>query len=324
MISILSKEHGRAKLIVLFCAIAFALVIIAFLWVRSYARLERFTGDILGHYAPKGTTVGDIDLRFPTTIVLTNLVVPIRVDKRYRQISIEKLAGKVSPLSLLLGKVRAEMRSDVFGGLIWLDVNADMRLTTLPAKAVPSIALETRARELDIAQLCEFVQASTIISGKCSADVEAELDESELTSLKGKALVLGEQIDIPRLDLKDVVLPHNSGVTLTSRLSAKDGEVFLDEFRLEGMAYDLSGNGTITLTNPVDLSKLDCSFTAVFKERPTIKDKDLARRGADFILDALISSRAEVSFRVGGTLRDPRLYVDSASSITSILERLRR
>jgi len=319
----ISREHGRTKLIVLFCAIAFTLAVIAFLWARSYARLERFAGDLLSSYAPKGTTVGDIDLRFPTTIVLTNLVVPVQVDDRQRQLSIEKLSGKVSPLSLLVGKVRAEMRSDIFGGLLWLDVNADMRLKTLSAEPT-SIDLETRARDLDLAQLCEFVQASTIISGKCSADVEAKLDESELTNLKGKALVLGEQIEIPRLDLRDVVLPHNSGVTLSSRLSARDGKVFLDKFQLEGTAYDLSGNGIVTLTDPVDLSKLDCSFTAIFKERPTIKNKDLARGGVDFIIDALISSRSEVSFRVGGTLRDPRPYVDSASSLTSILEQFRR
>ncbi len=312
-----------ARWVVLCLAGFFLLSCVALLIIRPYKRLGRLAGEMVSRYGPPGVTVNGIDVSFPSRIVLTNLSFPVRVHKRQRQVSFEKLSGTVSIPSLLRGRPAAEMNSDFFGGMLWLRVHSKA-LQGSAAGYSSSVAFEARARRLDISQLCDFFQAPIAAIGRCDADVEAELDERYPAGLNGQALVLGESVEIPPVEIEMLILPTNSETAFTAALSAKDGKVFIDSFQFEGTAYELSGNGTIDLSEPVEQSPIDCSFSVLFKEHPTVTDETLIGKGAEHVVDALVTSRSRMFFRLVGTLKEPEALFDSASSLSAMIQQSNR
>ena len=300
-----------------------ALAFIALLISRPYARAERFVDDALKRHAPAGTTIESINISFPSDIVLTNVSIPVRMNGQQRRLPLEKLSGRLSILSLLQGKMETEMNSDFFGGILWLNV----RIDTLPQSSSNGsqlAAFEARARQLDIAKLCTFLQTPIVASGRCDFDAEAELDGRNPTGLRGWTLVKGEQIEIPRVDLDMLSLPPNRQVALTARLSAEDGKLFIEKLQLVGTAYDLSGKGLIRLSEQVEQSAIDCSLSAILKERVSITDERLSRSSAEQIVGTLITTRSKVFLKLTGTLEEPKARLDAASSLGSILDQLGR
>jgi type II secretion system protein N len=313
----------RATLIGLCLAAGFILACVALLTFHPYARVERLAGNALKRYAPAGTTIDTLDVSFPSDIVLTNVSIPVRVNDRQRHLPVGRLSGRLSILPLLRGKIEAEMTGDFFGGLLWLNVRFDA-LPHGSSNDPRFAALQARARRLDIAKLCDFFQTPVVASGRCDADVEAELDERSPTDLKGWTLVKGEQLEIPRIALEKLVLPPNREAGFSARLSAKDRKVFIEKFQLVGTAYDLSGKGVIRLSEPFEDSPIDCSFSAMLKEHVSITDERLARNGAEHVVGTLVATGGKVFLRVTGTLEKPEAQLDAASSLGSILEQLAR
>jgi len=291
---------------------------VAVLFLRPYSRLEHIAGEALLRHAPSGTTVNGISVTFPLNIALTNLTVPIEMQGRRQKIEIKELSGKISVLSLLFGELELGMNSDFFGGTLWLDVNT--KTSSAGGSSESShVAFDARAREVDISELAEFLEADVEVKGICDADVEGDLDNDDLARLNGRAIAIGRDIYVPAIDLGSIILPENSDVELKSKLSAKDGKIVVNKLRVKGMAYDLSGTGTIYLSDPLEQSALDGSFSIVFKESPIVGDKSLVNMGAEYVLDALVESGAEVYFKLSGTARSPELELDPSSSIGSLL-----
>jgi type II secretion system protein N len=314
--------HG-ARWVVLCLVGFFFFVCAALLIIRPYERLGRLAGEMLSRYGPPGATFNGIEVSFPSRIVLTNLSFPVRVNDRQRQVSVEKLSGTVSIPSLLRGRPGAEMNSNFFGGILWLKVRSKALREGIPGYS-SSVALEARARKLDISQLCDFFQAPIAAIGRCDADVEADLDDRYPASLNGEALVMGESVEIPPVELEMLILPTNREAGFTAALSAKDGKVFINSFQFDGTAYELSGNGTIDLSEPLERSLIDCSFSVLFKEPPTVTDESLIGKGAEHVVDALVASRSRMVFRLVGTLKEPEAQFDSASSLDAMIQQSKR
>jgi len=307
----------------LFLASGFLLVCAAVLIARPYARAERLVEDTLRRRAPAGTKVGSIDVSFPSNIELTNVSIPVRVNDGQSLLPFGKLSGRLSVLPFLQGRVHAEMNGDIFGGTLWLAIRLDA-LPRMSSEDSQFVALEARARNLDIATLCNFFQAPIVASGRCDADAEAELDERSLTDSTGWTLVKGEQIDIPRIELDMVSLPPNRQVGLTARLSAEDGTVYIERFELVGTAYDVSGKGRIWLSDPLEDSPIDLSLATTLKEDVSITDDRIAGEGAEHVVSTLIATRSKLFLKVAGTAEHPEVRLDAASSLSSILEQLGR
>ena len=312
-----NRRRNVVRSFALFLASVAILLALALFFLRPYARLERIAKAAISHHAPRGTTVGDVRVGFPLNIALSNLAVPVRVEGREREIRIEKLAGRISVLPLLLGKMKVDLSADIFGGKLWLDISGE-------SASKGSLAVEARARRVDIGQLREFLGARFQVSGKCDADVETELDANDLSTLKGHAATVGRDVSIPRIDLGKVILPENSGAECTVGLSAKGGKIYIDKFLVKGTAYDVSGKGTIEISDPFERSPLDGSFSTVFRHPPTITDKRLAGLNTKNLISALVESEMEFFFKVSGTVGRPETSIDPSASISSILKKSRR
>ena len=312
------KAKNAVRYAGLFLAGGIVLLCLFLMVLHPYARMERAAREVFDRHAPPGATVNAINIAFPFNIVLTNLAVPVQVRDRQRRLLVKKLSGRVSILSFLQGEVKAGMTGDFFGGMLWLDVRAE---AVQDGVNEPSfISFDARARGLDIAEICRFLGEDVVISGSCDADAEAELDERDPSTLKGKALVLGEKVEIPAIDAGALILPKNFEAKFTGKFSAKDGSIFVNKFRLEGLAYDLSGKGKIIISDPLDQSPLDCTFSIIFKEPPTITDEKLVDGGAEYVVGALVAAGTEIFFKLKGTARRPDVQFDPASSLGSLLQ----
>lgn len=289
---------------------------VALLTVHPYARLGRLAQQMVREHAPAGMTISDITVSFPSNIVLTNLVLPVQVNDQLRQVRVEKASGQVSILSLLRGMVNAEMNSDFFGGLLWV------KFRTEPSPEGSPVAFEARARKMDISQLCDFFQAPVKASGRCDLDVEAEVDEHDVRKLNGKALALGNQIEVPPLELDKLSLPTNREGKLNAKLSAGNGKILIQNFKFDGTAYNLSGQGEIILSEPFEQSRLKCSASGIFKEHFSINDDRL--QGAQQIADTLVATQSELFFKIGGTIEKPDVQLDAGSSVGSLMQHLQR
>jgi type II secretion system protein N len=292
-------------------------VTLVFLFIRPYARLERIAKTAISHHAPPGTTVGDIRVGFPLNIALSDLAIPVKVDGRQREIRISHLAGRISVLPLLLGRMKVDLSADIFGGRLWLDLSGK-------SASKGSLTVDARTRRMDIDRLCDFWGTRLRLSGTCDADVETELVSSDITTLKGNAVAMGRDVSIPRIDLGRVILPENSRAECTVKLSAKGGKIYIETFDVSGTAYDVSGKGTIQLSDPFEYSPLDGAFSTVFREPPKITDKRLAGVNTSQLMGALTESKAKVFFKVSGTVGHPKTKLDPSASIGSILKSSRR
>jgi type II secretion system protein N len=304
-------------------AILVVLLLIALWIVKPYARLEQFASDALKRHAPAGTVAGGVDIGFPFNVAITNLTVPIQVHDESRDLLVKEVTGKVSVLSFLQGKVQAGMNADFFGGLLWLDLDVDGPVSG--ATGIPTrVEFDARARSLNISELCTFFEAPVTILGLCDADVEGKVHENDARTLTGKATVVGREMEIPPLAIDKLILPESTQASFVAELSAGRNQVFIDSFSLDGTAYKLAGSGTVQIANPPDRSSLDCTFSAVFKEPPIVTDEELERKGAEYVLDTLVSTHSEVFFKLTGTLQKPQVELDSRSSIGALIEQLKR
>ena len=317
------KTTAMVKYFILCLLIGILLVCVAIFMIHPYRRAEKIAGDMLTRYAPTGTTVSGISVAFPLNVVLTNLSVPLRVQNRQRQLMVREVSGKLAILPLLQGTVDAGMNADFFGGTLWLDLK-----TENPAKSSSDVlsffTFDARAREMDIAQVCTFFGSSIFVSGLCNADAEGELDERDPTTLKGQALLIGEEIGIPPLFIKGLILPENSDARFTAKLSAKNGTLLIEKLRLNGTAYKLSGNGEVKISDPLELSPINGSFSMIFHEPPIITEEQIADAGGEEMLETLVESGAEVFFTVNGPAKRPDVQLDPKTSLGSLLEKSRR
>lgn len=308
-----------AKVLSLGFAIAILLVCIGIFLLHPYRRAEEIAGDMLERYAPAGTTVNGISVGFPLTVVLTNLTVPIQVQDQRQQLVVKRASGRVSVLSLLQGTVDVGMNADFFGGTLWLDLQAEGAATNDP-DTLPLVVFDARAREIDMFQLCAFFGAPVLISGVCNADAEGEVDENNLATLKGRALIIGEEVEIPPFPVRGFIIPENSYAMVNAKLSASEGKIRVEKLRVDGSAYKLSGKGSILVSDPLERSPVYGSFSTVFREAPIVMDDKLDEAGAEEIVDMLVESNAEIFFRVAGTIGHPDVRVDPKSSIDSFLK----
>jgi type II secretion system protein N len=312
-----TPPRSRARNLVLLLAGMVILLALAIFFLRPYARLERIARVAISHHAPPGTAVGDVRVGFPLNITLSNLTIPVRVDGRRRELQMEELAGRISVLPLLLGKMKVDMSADIFDGKLWLDLSGE-------SASKGALAIDARTRRVDIGKLREFLGSRLKVSGNFDADVETELNAKELTTLKGNATAMSRDVSIPRIDLGKVVLPENSRAECTIGLSAEGGKIHINKFLVKGTAYDISGKGTINISDPFEYSPLDGSFSTVFRQPPTITDKRLAGLNTKYLMGALVESESEVFFKISGTVGNPEASLDPSASIGSILKGSKR
>jgi hypothetical protein len=121
-----------------------------------------------------------------------------------------------------------------------------------------------------------------------------------------------------------VVLPENSHSECTVGLSANGGKIHIDKFLVKGAAYDVSGKGTIEISDPFEYSPLDGSFSTVFREPPTITGMRLTGLNTKNLMGALVESEIEVFFKVSGTVDHPETSVDPSALLGSLLKKSRR
>jgi type II secretion system protein N len=302
---------ARNKLVVSLAAFVI-LACVAAAVIGPYSRLERLADQMFTEHAPPGASVGEIDLGFPATITLLDLAMPVNVNGQQRQVLFEKVFGDFSILSLLRGKMRAEVNADFFGGDLWLKVLADPAVGDA-ASNDSRASLEARARKVDISELCRFLDSSHIVSGLGDADVEAEMNTRDITKLEAQALVMGEQIALPPLPTETLIMPACRDARLTAQLQASNGTLTISSLRFTGSAYDLVGQGTLALTNPPERGAVKGTFRITFQEPPIITDHRLVRMGADGFANSLAASRTEIPLRLYGTLKKPKLELDPAS-----------
>lgn len=318
-----SPPRSAAKYLAACLAGGLILLAAALLVLRPYARLERFAMAALSRHAPPGASVNDISVGFPLDIVLTNLSVPVQMQDRERDILIKELTGSVSMLSLVRGELKVEINADFFGGSLWLDISTGSP-SRLGSSESSHLAFDARARGVDIAKTSEFLGAGLQLLGDCDADVEGELNGRNLATLKGWAFARGRDIHMPPLDFDKVTLPENYDVEFAAKLSAREGKILIDQLLIDGTAYRMSGKGVIRISDPLEQSPIDCSFSVVFREPPTFIDRRFAGMGAEYLMDAIVESGAEVFFNLSGSVRKPEVDLDASSSIASILQESRR
>ncbi|GAB4338564.1 MAG: hypothetical protein Kow0099_12760 [Candidatus Abyssubacteria bacterium] len=314
------RSRTTSKLLLSLAALVI-LVGAAAIVVRPYSRLERVAEALFAEYAPPGAVAGEIDLGFPATVTVSGLTLPVHVNGRERRVSFEKLSGAFSIPALLRGKMGAELSGDLFGGILWLKL-----LAGRPARGLAwndsSLSIDARARNVDITKLCAFFESPLLISGVCDADIQAQTDGSDITQVKAQGLVLGEQMALPQIPIEKLVLPACRNGRLTAEFEASDGTLTMRTFRFTGSAYDLVGQGILTLTDPPQQGAIEGTFQATFKEPPVVTDRDLVRMGADAFANSLAESKTEIPLRLYGTLEEPRLQLDPASSLGTLLQGL--
>ena len=312
-----SGARSALKFLALCLACGAILAAAALFFLHPYARLERRIKAVTSRHAPPGAAIGDVSVRFPLRVVITDLVVPVPVQGEDREIRIDKLTGGVSVLPLLLGKLRFNISSDFFGGTLWMDVGAE-------SSTRGRLVFDVRARGVDIGRLSEILGDQSGIRGNGDLDVEGELVGGDPTTLTGRALAMGRNVSMPPLDLGRVVLPANNNTKFTAAITADQGTIRFDKLEANGSAYDLSGTGTIRITDPFERSPIDCKFSMIFRQPPTIADKRLAGNGAEYLMGAVVESGAEVFFKVSGSVDDPEASLDLSSSLGSILKQSSR
>jgi type II secretion system protein N len=300
-----------AKIILVFLLLLSILLLIA----RPYKRIERKIRQTLSERAP-AVKIGAIDVRFPLHFTASDVEVPLKINQQQRPLRMEELKGNLSILALLKGHANAEMKSDLLGGTVWLKVQSGE-----PEKTTGDslLVFDARARQLDLEQVSELVQAPIRISGRCNVDVEGNMKNGKVDSITGDGLCIANNVDVPSVDLDSLALPANHTGEGKAKITARQGVVSIQDFLFAGSAYIISGTGTITVNEPAEKSQVNCSFGIVFKEKFTITDPSLSEAGPDLV-DALIKSGTKVVFAVTGPIDRPKTDLDPAATLIPLMK----
>ncbi len=222
--------------------------------------------------------------------------------KETKQFQVELLrsllsAGKSSTAEFLGGKLSLDPRGAVDGPI-----------TILDAKAVG----------IDVYELCELLSLPIRARGTCDMDVTTDIAGFELAKLNGRASIIGRDLRVSSVDLEMVALPSTRNAVFTANLVARDGEIRIKSLALKGTAYDLSGTGKIRLSDPLENSRIDFSFSIVFKEPPTLKDRRLIELGAGALMDGLAASGMKLPFKLVGTLESAKIEPGPGSPLAAL------
>ncbi len=314
---------SKTKQAGLFLILAILTIIVAIVAFNPAKRVETLLMALAETNAPKGTAIGTIKYRFPSRIAVADVSIPVRVRDGERRLLLENLDGRVSLLPLLRRNLHATVETDFFGGTLWVQIRPEGSLL-ISANGSQSVAIDARARNMDVSEVCAFFRTPTLVTGLCGIDVEGEIDGPGTENFTGTALAVGENIDVPPIAMEKVVLPENHRATIRAQASAERGKIIISDFHLEGTGYDLAGTGEVLLEKPVASSPVKGAVSVILKERLIIKDEELRRSGAESFADVLIDTRSKVFFTVKGTVEEPVIKLDSASSLGTLLQHFNR
>ena len=226
---------------------------------------------------------------------------------------------KLGSLFSLLRKAKV-IDADFFGGTLHMEDRSE----DLPAGDSDNaslIAFEAKGRRLDISQLCSFLKLPVAASGLCNADVDASLDKRAPTTLSGNVEFTAEDVTIPPIPFAMLISPLNEKVGIAARISADDRIINIESLNLEGTAYSIWGGGAIHLSDRLDQSIIDCSFSVFANESPAMANTKLAGKSAQYILDALTATNKEIFVAFSGPLSAPEMRISSKSAPASFVWR---
>ncbi len=226
---------------------------------------------------------------------------------------------KLGSLLSLLRKAKV-IDADFFGGTLHMEDHTE----DLPAgdsDGTSLIAFEAQGRGLNISQLSSFLGLPLAASGRCDADVEASLDKRAATTLTGNVELTAEDVTIPPIPFAMLVSPLNEKAGIKATISANDGIITIESLSIEGTAYSIWGGGAIHLSDRLEQSIVDCSFSILAKESPTVTDKKMAGKSAQYILDVLTATNSEILADLSGSVSKPEMRIKSKSAPASLVWR---
>ncbi|MBI4831886.1 MAG: hypothetical protein HY801_10110 [Candidatus Lindowbacteria bacterium] len=213
--------------------------------------------------------------------------------------------------------------TNLLGGDLWLYPDT----VTQAGQSSNNAALRSfkaSGKKLDLGRVCDLFPSPIKAAGNCDAEMAVKLDERNPTGLSGWATFNGEQVTLSSIDAGVLGLPTNRQASLSAKLSAGGGKIFIESFAVAGKAYDLSGGGVIRLSGSPQQKSIDFSFSVVFKEPPTVRDRELVRMGAGQYVDSLVASRTAVPLRLVGPLKNPAVQPVPGSALDSLLKQIGR
>lgn len=221
--------------------------------------------------------------------------------------------------------LRAEKASstNLLGGELWLYPETGAAQSNA-SNSASFHAFRVTGKKLDLGKVCDLFPSPIKASGECDAEMSVKLDERDLTVFSGSASFNGEGLTVSPVDAGIFALPTNRQATLNAKLSAGGGKIFIENFTVSGKAYDLSGGGVILFSSRPEHSRVDLSFSVVFKEAPTVKDRQLVAMGAKQYVDGLVAARTEVPLKLAGPLKRPKIEPVPGSALDSLLKQAGR
>jgi uncharacterized protein involved in outer membrane biogenesis len=247
---------------------------------------DSFTGRVTARISAASATAG--------TLPMTNLTTVLRV------------SGPRLSLS--------PTRFVIFGGRYDGDLDIDLRDDT-------EVRINSRFTALDVAQLAAYGGAAGSITGRLTATATITGRGRDLApilaSARGTGNVTISDGTIANLDLVRTVIvffgrpsPASPAATdafsrIDARLTLAGGIVTAEAFSLTSPDADMAGRGTLSLATRALDGTLDLSLSeALSKEAGT----DLARFTRE-------GNRIVLPARLGGTLGNPRISIDTESAI---------
>lgn len=220
-------------------------------------------------------------------------------------------------LESLLALVRKKkvLDADFFGGTLHIEDNTGDQPN---GEESSFVSFEAQAEGLDVSQVFAYLKLDGKASGDCNADVEADFDQSDPSTLNGAAQVTCEKMTIPPIDLTMILTPRSERAALDFAASAEDGTVVIQRLRLIGTAYSIAGTATIRLADKPEKSSIEGSFAVVFNEPPTFTDEGASAQVAQYMLYALAGSGSEILVKLSGLLLDPNVELTADTPIGSI------
>jgi hypothetical protein len=221
--------------------------------------------------------------------------------------------------------LRAEKASNtnLLGGELWLYPETVAAQNGV-SNSASFHAFRVSGKKLDLGRMCDLFPSPIKASGVCNTEMSVKLDERDLTVFTGSASLNGEEVTVSPVDAGIFTLPTNRQATLSARLSAGGGKVLIENFTVSGKACDLSGGGVILFFSRPEQSRVDLSFSVMFKEPPTVKDRKLVAMGAKQYVDGLVTSRTEVPLKLVGPLKRPKIQPVPCSALGSLLKQVGR
>jgi hypothetical protein len=228
---------------------------------------------------------------------------------------VEKLESLLS-LAREMGVVRA----DFFGGTLRLEDASGAR-SGGGSDSESFVAFEAEARQMDLAQVCNFLGLPVQLIGLCNADVEAAFDGGRVATLSGKAEITANEVAIPPLTLDALMLPPNQAA-FVAKLSAEKGTLVIEGLLLEGTTYSISGNGTVRLPDKVEESVIESSLSIKFNKAPTVTDTRLGGKGAQYLLETIVASKKAIPVKLSGPVSKPEMLIVYDSEVGPVVWKL--